>query len=105
MRALKRDLLALVKGSPLEQRLRSSNQQSRFLKRLRQTGGLSKMPKMVVDNRRWASRRRASLRPAPTRGTPVPPALHHLWTQCVLRPNLCGLQPSPVLETRNFRAA
>ena len=56
-RALTQNLLALVNGSTLQQHLKSKQQRSRFLKRLRQLlvcgASLSAVPKVLCDNRRW----------------------------------------------------
>ena len=52
-RAIRQNVAAIVAGTELEQHLRSKQQRAKFLKRLRQSGGLSAVPKVVCDNRRW----------------------------------------------------
>ena len=51
-RAIRQAIAALVSGTTLEQHLKSKQQRSKFLKRLRQSG-LTAVPKVICDNRRW----------------------------------------------------
>ena len=52
-KAAARNLIALVKGTPMEKHLTSWQQRAKFLKRLRREGGLISVAKVIVDNRRW----------------------------------------------------
>ena len=51
-RAIRQTIAALVEGTTLEQHLKSKQQRSKFLRRLRQSG-LQAVPKVLCDNRRW----------------------------------------------------
>ena len=51
-RAIRRVIMALVAGTELEQHVQSRQQRSKVLRRLRRAG-LTAVPKVLCDNRRW----------------------------------------------------
>ena len=52
-KAARRNLIALVQGTDLEQHLTSEQQRAKFLKRMRREGMLVSASTVIVDNRRW----------------------------------------------------